>query len=399
MADITTGLPQLTDTPAQSEYARQMAETGKFLMRLPVDAVRTVVGAPGYGMGAGNPTAPNYVPPPGPAAPPSPAANAVETAGLLARYPAPVAPAVTGPAVVPKLRTARTGKAGAPAPAAASSDQADYLDNSAAYPDLFGATIGGGGPRLYGNDGSVTEGGNAQTVFNDLGQRAATAQAAVPAAAAVTGATPQVIRGLPSGGGVGGGFFDGLPDGGKMVNGKFASPRDALMVGYRMQQAARDSDMAAFSAAAGDGGQLGFGARASGLSKAFGANNFAGVGVGGINALNQSIAGVTSAGIGAGAQMYGSDAALTGRMAEVQQQQYTTETTPVQTGTALTTDPLTGLKVPTPTYSMRPTTRGGMPTPITAQPQTQQRVPGRTYKDSKGNQAVYNTDGTYTPVK
>lgn len=376
MADVTTGLPTLDDTQP-TDYSRQMGNVRNFLLKdLPAGVISTIVGAPGYGLGRGNPTASSYVPPPSQATPPTPAANAAETASLLARYPVPAVspttpPKVKGPSVTPRTSGARAGASGAPAPVEASATQQDYLDNSAAYPGVSYATIGPGGPQQVNDDGSVVAGAPALATFNGLGQR----NAAVPAAGA--GTAPIVMRGTdveyPQGQAPTPDFFAGLPDGGRTVNGKFVSPRDALVVGYRMQMAARDSDIQALKAGAGSGSSLGYSARMSGLARALGANNFAAVGVGGTNALNQSIAGVTGAGIGASAQMYGTDVNAYTQAQRLAEDRYIAETTPVASGQTLARDPATNLSVPVTTYSMRPSQAGGMPTPLRSGPATQHK--------------------------
>lgn len=115
----------------------------------------------------------------------------------------------------------------------------------------------------------------------------------------------------------------------------------------------------------------------------------------GVNTMNQVAGGIQSAGIGAGAQMYGANAALTGHLATVGEQRYEAGTSSVPTGTALGTDPTTGMAVPLTTYGQRPATAGAMPAPY--QQAKPQFVPGKEYT-SNGKRAVYQADGTFKPV-
>lgn len=201
---------------------------------------------------------------------------------------------------------------------------------------------------------------------------------------------------LGGAGGAGGGLYDNLPGGGKMVNGRFADPRDALEMGFRLQSQYRDESMRQILALAGNGGELGYRARVAALAQAFGQNNFGGAAVSGSNALNQAIAHITGAGIGAGASMYGSDAALTGHLAGIAEQGRQFDITPKPIGTEVGRDPLTGMGVPLTTYGQLP----GAPAYrglSTTRPQTYQA--GKEYTDKAGNRAVYQADGTWKPVK
>lgn len=117
----------------------------------------------------------------------------------------------------------------------------------------------------------------------------------------------------------------------------------------------------------------------------------------GVNTMNQVAGGVQSAGIGAGAQIYGANAGLQGHLANVAEQHFQAATGSVPLGTVLQADPVTGMSVPTTTYGQRPSQVGGMPTPY-QQPKSQYQ-PGLEYTNPSGKRAVYQKDGTWKEAK
>jgi hypothetical protein len=115
----------------------------------------------------------------------------------------------------------------------------------------------------------------------------------------------------------------------------------------------------------------------------------------GANSMNQVAGGIQSAGIGAGAQMYGANAGLQGNLASVAQRMYEAQTSSVPMGTEIGTDPVTGMGMPMTTYGQRPSAVGAMPTPYQQKPAF---TPGVEYTN-KGKRAVYQSDGTWKEVK
>ncbi|WP_158683562.1 hypothetical protein [Burkholderia sp. BE12] len=96
---------------------------------------------------------------------------------------------------------------------------------------------------------------------------------------------------------------------GSTVAGKFIDPAAAIQAGFDQQVAYRQQAIQDIMAAARQGNPGNYSFRLAHLIGAIGGNNFAGIQGQGVDALNQSIAGVSSAGIGAGAAMYGADQA------------------------------------------------------------------------------------------
>lgn len=128
----------------------------------------------------------------------------------------------------------------------------------------------------------------------------------------------------------------------------------------------------------------------------------------GADALNQSLAGVSSAAIGANASMYGSDNALTAnaqRLTSAQNEvQYNMINTPHVSGQRIVAGP-GGIPMAVNTYSLSqpsgtPAAPGSaMPTlkALDNKPE-QPKVIGATYYDAKGKAAVLQQDGSYKPV-
>ncbi|WP_322037988.1 hypothetical protein [Burkholderia cenocepacia] len=184
---------------------------------------------------------------------------------------------------------------------------------------------------------------------------------------------------------------------GSTVAGKFIDPAEAIQRGFDQQVAYRQQALQDIMAAARQGNPGNYSFRLAHLIGAMGANNFGAVQGQGVDALNQSIAGVSSAGIGAGAAMYGADQALAGRLAEVGEQHYQSATGSVPLGTTIGADPITGMAVPLTTYGQRPSAAGMVPTPYSTG-ESKKPIVGKTYVDKSGNRAVYQSDGSYKPV-
>lgn len=205
------------------------------------------------------------------------------------------------------------------------------------------------------------------------------------------------VRQLDGGvGGAGDGMMDGLPGGGKMVNGRFADPRDALEYGFRLQRQMFDYGLDALSRV--NGGELGAGSRMRAIASMLGTNNAGQVSVGGANALNSALAAITSAETSAGATMGSAGLHLQGVKlnAEAQKEIHATDSVPL--GTAIGVDPVAKMAVPLTTYGRRGL-GNAMPTPYDTKPALKP-VHGKTYTDANGNSAVYNAKtGSYDPVK
>jgi hypothetical protein len=195
---------------------------------------------------------------------------------------------------------------------------------------------------------------------------------------------------------------DGVPSrvggGGGTIAGRFVNPSDAIANGYAQQLAYQRASIAnlldAFSRSDG------LAATKAALAHTIGLNNFGSVQGQGVNTINSAIGGIAAAGQGAGAAMYNAELGLAGRLAEIGEQHYQAETGSIPVGTTLQRDPATGLSVPVTVYGQRPSRAGQMPTLYDAGNARQAKPQvGKQYVDKNGNRAVYNADGTYTPVK
>jgi hypothetical protein len=184
------------------------------------------------------------------------------------------------------------------------------------------------------------------------------------------------------------------------VPGGFVDPRAAIAAGYQQQEAYRRQGLSDVMAAARQGDPGNYSFRLSRLVDAIGQNNFGAVQGQGTNSLNAAMAGVTSAGLGANASMYGSDQATARTAAEIAQQNTNLAATPVQAG-AVGIVPEGGvLPITVPTYAKRvPNANGGFDfQSMGAQAQREEAkkpVVGKTYVDKAGNRAVYQSDGSY----
>lgn len=183
-----------------------------------------------------------------------------------------------------------------------------------------------------------------------------------------TGGVTQLGGGGGSGGG---GVYDNLPGGGKLVGGRFADPRDALEVGFRLQTQYRNESMAEILRQAGNGGDLGFRAKIGALAQAFGGNNFGATSVGGANSLNQAIAHIAGAELGANATLGAAQAHAGATNAQTLEHAYQFDATPKAVGQTSVEDPLTHLTTNQTSYAMpAPRGSGGQPRVIdTAKPQ------------------------------
>jgi hypothetical protein len=290
-----------------------------------------------------------------------------QVAGYGAR---PIVPAATAPAV----------QAAAPAAAAAPQKQSaqDFVNSLPVYnPAPSAAAAAGANPHVWnvpplppGMPGGATV-SPAQAATNIAGQ----------------GTWANGTNMAPAAGGAGG-----------TVAGKFIDPAEAIQRGFDQQVAYRQQALQDIMAAARQGNPGNYSFRLAHLVGAMGANNFGAVQGQGVDALNQSIAGVSSAGIGAGAAMYGADQALAGRLAEVGEQHYQSATGSVPLGTTIGEDPVTHMAVPLTTYGQRPAAAGMVPTPYSTGGSSAKPIVGKTYVDKSGNRAVYQSDGSYKPV-
>lgn len=178
---------------------------------------------------------------------------------------------------------------------------------------------------------------------------------------------------------------------------QFADPQAALDYGYQLQQRYANWAMGKILENAGSGSELGYRARIDALARAIGQNAFGGESVGGANALNQAIAHIQSAGLSAAATRYAADRGLAGTLAHVGEQASEFDATPKQEGTTIINTAFGPMSEPT--FGM--TQRGGGKAPTAINPERPKPAykPGVVYKDANGNQATYNADGTFTPVK
>lgn len=399
MADITAGLPTLSpeDIQAQQDRARLAALGGTLgagaqrlgaafndIFTMPARAVmgaaNTALRVPNA-FGAGIP----YIPDNGLLSSTTPYSDALTARGvpLAGTLPAMTAPAPTkgggasgsfeGPVTVDP-----TTKAPVPVATATGTPKSGGTKNPAGMPAGAPAPLVPGVTGFYMNDQLVPYG----TMFRASGD-----------------GSVQQISG--AGGGGGGGAASGsklmanLPGGGAIANGRFVDPRDALEYGFRLQSQYRDDSIRAILDNAGDGSQLGYRARVGALAQAFGANNFGQTSVGGANALNQALAHITGAEIGAGATIGAANIGLKGREAEIAAQRELHGTDSVPTGTVLGSDPLTHMAVPLTTYGQRPTKAGAMPLSYTEQ--APKPKDGATGKTPDGRAVVYK-NGEWQPA-
>ena len=130
-----------------------------------------------------------------------------------------------------------------------------------------------------------------------------------------------------------------------------------------------------------------------------GQNNEGSVQGAGVDALNQSIAGVTGAGIGAEAQEYGADQTRGAREDEIAEQHYQAATTPVIAGAV--TNPVNPYLPPIPYYQNRPAVIGGKAMPTGPNATSAGALPaalkvGAPYKGADG---TYNAGSKTVTVK
>lgn len=169
----------------------------------------------------------------------------------------------------------------------------------------------------------------------------------------------------------------------------------------------------------------GWAERAGAISRAAGNPDFTATGMSGANTVNNNQTSAHTAAVKAVTDMYGFDQNLAGNQvaaaanveghrlsagatAGAAQLGYNAnvlrdatenrklDTDTVQSGGEVQI--INGLPVVVPTFTSRKAIAAGMPTAAEAR-QSAKRVPGKEYTDGKGNRAIYNTDGSYTPVK
>lgn len=329
--------PNQPDPNAAPSYGDQMGNVGRFLMNAVGAGANFLFNAPGGGglldakrLMADTPVLPAMSAPAPTAAAKTAAMPATPEAPAAAALPAPVRAAATGAPKAAGAGTSASMPAGAPAPLVPGETGFFMNDTLVPYGTRF----------LASGDGTT--------------------------------------RQISGPGGAPGSPMDGLPGGGKMVNGKFVDPRDALEYGFRLQSQYRDESMAQILRLAGDGGALGFRAKIGALANAFGGNNFGATSVGGANSLNSAIASITSSEMSSDATRYSADQHLKGVRENVASQNQYHMTDSVPMGTSLQVDPVTKMAVPTTVYGQRPTKAGAMPMPYDNKPAAPKPTEGAT---------------------
>lgn len=176
------------------------------------------------------------------------------------------------------------------------------------------------------------------------------------------GIVPQALAGAPDVGGA------GSAGSGARVAGNLIDPASAIGRGLNQQLAYQKAALANILDAARAGDPRNFSFRLAHLVGAMGSNDFGQVQGQGVNAMNQALGNIASAGEYAAAQRYGAEQALYGHLAETGERQYEAATSSIPTGTTVGVDPVTHMAVPLTTYSQRAAQVGGMPTPYNPQP-------------------------------
>lgn len=393
MADITAGLPTLRpeDIQAQQDRARLEAlgsTIGAGAKRLGAAAldigslpVRGILGATNTALrvpnafGAGIPYAADN----GMLSSLTPFSDRLDKAGVPFGPSAPALPAMTAPAPA-KNAGGATGSFGdpviaavAPAPVQAATPR---TPKSGGTKTAGAMPAGAPAPLIPGETGFF---------MNDQ---------LVPYGTRFLASGDGTVRQL-DGGGAGGSGLAGLPGGGKIVNGRFADPRDALEYGFQLQTQYRNDSMAEILRLAGDGGQLGFRAKIGALANAFGGNNFGTNAVSGANSLNSAIASLAGAEAGAGATMGAAQLRHQDAAALLTENAYQFDNTPRTVGQTSVTDGLTGLTTNQTTSAMPPVRgSGGMPRTIdAAKPKAKPKI-GDTFTDPVTKLRYKYTGGT-----
>ena len=190
--------------------------------------------------------------------------------------------------------------------------------------------------------------------------------------------------------GSGGGIYDNLPGGGKMVNGQFADARDRLEVSTRLRQQAmsdfgqmlsdtqrsafeyqtadRANQLRQFNSAVGSPGTPGYIATAQALAHLFNSGGFPAANATGLSSVNSALAHLQASALGAGASEFGAESALQGVFAHVGElgREFNQGIVPV--GSEPVYGPGGFFMGSMPTYGMRGQ-NGAAPTPIdTARP-------------------------------
>lgn len=129
------------------------------------------------------------------------------------------------------------------------------------------------------------------------------------------------------------------------------------------------------------------------LNATVGPNNVGQVQGQGQDVLNSALAGIQSAGLGANASIFGSQAGLAGNAQRVGEANYEFENSGQPTGQAVRV--INGIPELVTTYGALPGSRTR--TPISTEP-APVYVVGNTYTDKNGNKAVYQADGSWKPA-
>ena len=208
---------------------------------------------------------------------------------------------------------------------------------------------------------------------------------------------PEVIRGGQIVPGTGVGAQNGFGN-----VGPYRDPSGPISQGFQNQQAYAQNFLDQALKYIGGGGDI-FeratrGRAIAGILHAVaGQNNEGAVQGAGVDALNQSIAGVSSAGIGAQATEYNADQNLAGRVGEIGEQHYQAATTPRIAGA--TPNPVNPYLPPIPYYELPPEQLGGkaMPAgPNAAAPAAAKVVEGAASIDKATGKPIVFRNGQWT---
>lgn len=178
-------------------------------------------------------------------------------------------------------------------------------------------------------------------------------------------------------------------------NGNFTDPGAAIKTGYRQQLDYQQSALSNIMDAARAGNPNNYSFRLAHLVGAMGNNNFGQVQGQGADALNQSIAGVSSAGINANAQIYGADQGVAARQAETGERATEFAGTPREVGNDVTYNQF-GL--PQGSRTTFATPAAGFIQPPGTQQQAAKPKEGATGKTPDGRAVVYR-NGSWTAAQ
>lgn len=260
---------------------------------------------------------------------------------------------------------------------------------------------------------AATQGAPAQTAAQPVPDVSAAQQTqGTPTHVAIQPATIPTFGGAPASGVDVYRGMNGPAAGGSGQVGAFRDPSGAISAGFQAQQAYGDHFMNQALDYINGGANIWEQAtrgRAIGniLHAVAGQNNQGAVQGQGADALNQSIAGLSGASLGAQASMYGANMGYNANADRVGEQRYQTNADlrarTVQIGQTMSYDPSTGMQQIVGNYAQPQVGAGGMVTlqpisPPTRQAAAPKPVVGATYRDAKGNLATYQQDGTYKAV-